>query len=111
LTESDMHHARVGIGFRLWEARTAKGLSQAELGKKAGLNQAVVKQVENGMLKYPSVVSGLALALDVTPAWVQWGEPFSDKRGEQIPIRVGERIQKNSDSPCKADRQKISKKQ
>ena len=38
------------------------------------------------------MVDGLALALDVNPAWLQWGEPFAPKRVDT----AGEQILKNS---------------
>ena len=82
MTDSDLQRARQGIGTRTREARIAKGLTQAELGKRVGLNQSVVALIEEGVLWHPSVVSGLAMALDVTPAWVHWGERLEDKRVE-----------------------------
>ena len=78
----------------------AQGLTQAELGRLVGLNQAVVVLVEEGVLWHPSVVSGLAIAMNVSPAWVQWGEPFSDKRVEWIPLRAGS-TQKTALGPAK----------
>ena len=78
LNEADLQRARRGIGNRLRTARKAQGLSQAELGRLAGFDLAVVQDVEDGVLWYPGVVSGLAVALDVTPAWIQWGEPFTE---------------------------------
>ncbi len=78
LNEADLQKARRGIGTRLRKARTAQGLTQAELGKLAGFDLAVVQDVEDGVLWHPSVISGLAVALDVTPAWIQWGEPFTE---------------------------------
>ncbi len=80
LTDSELQTTGQGIGIRLREARTARGLTQAELGKLAGLNQTIVQRIENGMLWHPSVVSELAVAMNVTPAWVQWGEPFTKKK-------------------------------
>ena len=80
MTKSNLQQVRLGIGLRLWEARTAKGLSQLELGKLSGFNQAVVQQVEDGVLRQPSVVSGLTMAMSVAPAWVQWGEWLEDGR-------------------------------
>ena len=64
-----------GISARVKETRMARGLSQAELGRLAGFNKAVVQNVEHGLLWHQNVISGLAIALNVTPAWVQWGEP------------------------------------
>ena len=72
---SEMDTVKQALGARLKEARMARGLTQAELGNLAGFNQAVVQQVEDGVIRQPSVISSLATALDVTSAWVQWGEP------------------------------------
>ena len=82
MTHRELEQARQGIGTRLREARTARGLTQAELGKLAGFDQAVVQAVEDGVLWHPNVVSELAVAMSLTPAWLQWGEPFSDERVE-----------------------------
>lgn len=82
LAEANTRKPGQGIGTRLREARIARGLSQAELGKLAGFNQIIVQHVEDGVLQNPSVVSGLAMALDITPAWLQWGEPLEGKRVE-----------------------------
>ena len=82
MIEAELQKARRGIGIRLREARAARGLTQAELGKLAGFDQAVVRDVEDGVLWHPNVVSELAVAMGLTPAWLQWGEPFSDKRVE-----------------------------
>lgn len=82
LNATELQKARRGIGARLREARAARGLTQAELGKLAGFSQTVVQQIEDGTLWHPNVVSELAVAMGITPAWLQWGEPFSDKRVE-----------------------------
>ena len=78
LNKADLQKTRQGIGNRLRTARMAQGLTQAELGRLAGFDLAVVQDVEDGVLWHPSVVSGLAVALDVTPAWILWGEPFTE---------------------------------
>jgi len=80
LIEAELQKAMRGIGTRIREARTALGLTQTELGKLAGFDQSVVQNVEDGVLWHPSVVSELAVAMDLTPAWVQWGEPFTKER-------------------------------
>ena len=82
MTESDLQQSRQGVGARLRETRRPRGVTQADLGRRAGLNQAVVMLVEEGVLWHPSIVSSLASALDLTPAWIHWGEPFTEKRVE-----------------------------
>ena len=84
MTQTDLEKAKLTIGTRLREARKAKGITQAELGKLAGTNQAVIQKIENGWTLRPRMVDGLALALDVDPAWLQWGEPFAVKRLDEF---------------------------
>lgn len=67
------------IGERLYDARARKGLTQEELGKAAGSNQAVVQKIENGKSKRPRIVVELATVLEVNPAWLQFG-PYAASR-------------------------------
>ena len=34
-------------------------------------------KIENGKVQHPRIVDGLAIALQVNPAWLQWGEPYA----------------------------------
>ena len=79
-TETDLHKAKRDIGARLWKARTALRLTRAELGKLSGYGQAVIQNIEDGVFWNPNVVSELAVSMGLTPAWLQWGEPFAPKR-------------------------------
>jgi len=78
MTPKELEQAKLTIGARLREARIAKGITQAELGELAGTNQAVVQKIESGVTLRPRMVDGLALALQVNPAWLQWGDRFAD---------------------------------
>jgi putative transcriptional regulator len=49
------------LASRLKEARTAAGLTQAELAEKAGVSRKTVNTVENGVF-IPSTVLALSLA-------------------------------------------------
>ena len=80
MNHAELEQAKLGIGTRLREARIAKDITQAKLGELAGANQAVIQKIENGWTLRPRMVDGLALALDVNPAWLQWGKPFAVKR-------------------------------
>ena len=71
MTPKELEQAKLGIGTRLREARIAKDITQAKLGELAGANQAVIQKIENGWTLRPRMVDGLALALDVNPAWLQ----------------------------------------
>jgi transcriptional regulator with XRE-family HTH domain len=68
------------IGLRLRSARREKGLTQDELAKEAGTNQAVVQKIENGKSLRPRNIMDIAQVLNVNPAWLQFGEPWADKR-------------------------------
>jgi transcriptional regulator with XRE-family HTH domain len=86
MTETIQHaprtaHARpvalagpAGIGERLRTARRARGMSQRSLSV-AGVTFAYICRIERGA-RVPSleVIRRLALALDVSPRWLETGE-------------------------------------
>ena len=80
MSHAELRKAKLSIGTRLREARISKGLTQVELGKLAGTSQTVIQKIENGKVCNPRIVAELAVALDVNPAWLQWGEPFAPMR-------------------------------
>ncbi|MEJ1392116.1 MAG: helix-turn-helix transcriptional regulator [Candidatus Sedimenticola sp. (ex Thyasira tokunagai)] len=69
--------AEAGIGTRLRQLRKEAGLTQQQLAIRAGTNQAVIQKIENGHSLRPRVLADLAHALQVNPAWLQFGEPFA----------------------------------
>ena len=77
VTREDYQQAKHGIAIRLQQIRKKRGLTQAKLGGLSGTNQAVIQKIENGKSRSPRVIEDLAFALDVNPAWLQWGEPFA----------------------------------
>ena len=66
-----MKYATEHIALALRKAREAKGLSQRELGRKAGMPQGHISKIENGTvdLRLSSLVA-LARALDLELALV-----------------------------------------
>ena len=68
------------IGIRLRSARRDKGLTQDRLAKEAGTNQAVIQKIENGKSFRPRLIMEIAESLEVNPAWLQFGEPWAEKR-------------------------------
>jgi transcriptional regulator with XRE-family HTH domain len=68
------------IGIRLRSARRDKGLTQDRLAKEAGTNQAVIQKIENGKSFRPRLIMEIAESLEVNPAWLQFGEPWAEKK-------------------------------
>ena len=68
------------IGARLRMVRTERGLTQAELGELVGTSQGSIQKIENGKSIRPRMIMDLAEALDVSPAWLQFGEPFAVRK-------------------------------
>ena len=68
------------IGIRLRSARRDKGLTQDRLAKEAGTNQAVIQKIENGKSVRPRLIMEIAEVLEVNPAWLQFGEPWAEKK-------------------------------
>lgn len=83
MNQLDLREAKAGIGARVCEIRKERKLTQQELGELAGTNQSVIQKIESGKSKNPRIVEGLALALEVNPAWLQWGQPYASMRIEQ----------------------------
>ena len=65
------------VGSRLRMVRREKDLKQAELGGLVGTSQGSIQKIENGKSFRPRMIMELAEALDVSPAWLQFGEPFA----------------------------------
>ncbi len=61
------------LGARLCYKRRQKGWTQKELAERAGTNQAVIQKIENGKSLRPRNLDEIAFALDVSPAWLQYG--------------------------------------
>lgn len=61
------------LASRLKEARTAAGLTQAELAERAGVSRKTVNTVENGVFIPSTVLAlGLARALDLKVEDLFW---------------------------------------
>ena len=61
------------LGERLCYKRKQRGWTQQELAERAGTNQAVIQKIENGKSLRPRKLDDIAQALDVSPAWLQYG--------------------------------------
>ena len=96
MTPNELHQAECNIGQRLRQTRLKRSLTQEELAALAGTKQAVIQKIENGHSKRPRVLADLAIALEVNPAWLQWGEPYAQKHlDRELFLRV----------PCAVTRQ------
>jgi transcriptional regulator with XRE-family HTH domain len=67
------------IGARLRMVRKEKGLTQDQLAARVGTGQDVIQKIENGCSLRPRCLMEVASALDINPAWLQFGEPYANK--------------------------------
>jgi len=98
MTPSELQQANLGIGARLRETRKAQGFSQDKLGELAGTSPVVIQKLESSEILSPRMVVALAIVLKVSPAWLQWGNPYASTRVKQTPTvppnnRLPSRIQ------------------
>ena len=85
MTPAKLQQAYSGIGTRLREIRNARGLSQDKLGELAGINPVVIQKLESSEMLSPRMVVELAIILKVSPAWLQWGNPYASTQVTQTP--------------------------
>lgn len=74
------------LATRLITSRKAKGLSQEELAKKAGLkSQSIIGMLESGARKSSSYIPQIAEALGVDAVWLATGK-FSKRKPDLLPL-------------------------
>ena len=64
----------MNIGDRIRTEREARGWSQKELARRAGVTQGLISQIETGKNKDTKNLAPLALALDVNADWLATGK-------------------------------------
>jgi ribosome-binding protein aMBF1 (putative translation factor) len=62
------------LGERLRAARAQAGLSVRELGRRTEITYTAIQNAEKGAMPSVARVEALAEALDVSPAWLAFGE-------------------------------------
>ena len=62
------------LGERMRFRRRELGLTQEELALLSGTNQAVIQKIENGKSLRPRKLDVIADALNITPAWLLYGD-------------------------------------
>lgn len=67
----------MNLGGRVKEARTKRGLKQAQLAELAGTTQAVISALEKRDSKTSEQIFELADALRINPRWLQTGHGVS----------------------------------
>ena len=74
-------YERVGFAGRLRAARELAEMTQATLAERIGKDQSQVSQWERGVcLPKPGTSIRLALALQVNPVWLRWGDESNAPR-------------------------------
>jgi len=84
MTRMELKQAKEQIGIRLRGMRLDRGLTQMDLAALSNTNQSVIQKIENGKSRQPRIMEDLAIALEVNPAWLQWGEQFALKRLDEF---------------------------
>ncbi len=68
-------HLTIDVQLSIRDARTARSMTQTDLGRLLGLNLAVISFVETGLLAVPKAHRPKwAYALGTTEAHIQWDE-------------------------------------
>lgn len=68
------------LGGRVKWARMQRQLSQAALGKAAGVSQSTIGNIEAGIRNKPRELLSIAAALEASPAWLEAGKGTWDAR-------------------------------
>ncbi len=72
---STMNPQNLGsLGQRMRFMRVQKSWTQEQLAARAGTNQAVIQKIENGKSLRPRKIDTIAYVLDVSPAWLMFGD-------------------------------------
>lgn len=66
------------LAERLKWARERKGWGQEQLAAKAGVSQGTIGNAESGLRKKPRDLVAIAIALEVSPAWLETGKGTPD---------------------------------
>lgn len=76
----------MGVGERVRQIRQEKGITQKDLAELSGVCQQMISKLEVGKAQGSANIVRLALALDVSPAWL---EGISDRKtmGSGNPIQ------------------------
>lgn len=86
--QADIFAGMKTLGERIRAKRKARGLSQEQLGKAAGLTQAAIGQLESGSTVGTTRLVHIASALGVSPAWLQTGEGPEEDALSKVKQRV-----------------------
>ncbi len=78
------------LGARMRSRRLDKGWTQEQLARRAGTNQAVIQKIENGRSLRPRKIDQIAAELNVTPAWLMFGDQASPSQLDPEAITLAE---------------------
>ena len=75
---STMNPQNLGsLGQRMRFMRVQKSWTQEQLAARAGTTQAVIQKIENGKSLRPRKIDTIASVLEVSPAWLMFGDESS----------------------------------
>ena len=65
---------------RVRSLRAELSWSQARLAEEAKCSEETISLIEQGMISFPRNIASLAAALQVNPAWLQFGDAYATRR-------------------------------
>ncbi|MES9870602.1 MAG: helix-turn-helix transcriptional regulator [Sedimenticola sp.] len=72
------------LAYRLRKLRLEMGITQKQLGELCYESQSLIHKVESGQILRPRSIEAIAIALNVNPAWLQFGDRWAvQKRPEK----------------------------
>jgi transcriptional regulator with XRE-family HTH domain len=77
----------MGVGARVRQIRQQKGFTQKDLANLSGICQQMISKLEVGKAQSSANIVRLALALDVSPAWLE-GISNHKTAGKDKPVQI-----------------------
>ena len=72
------------VGKRIKHARERARMTQEQLADRVGLTRQAIAMIETGKVRRTNKIKEFAVALDVSPGWLAWGDERMDEVDEDV---------------------------